>query len=516
MTLYIGLNPQGGQVTAASHPPGPRRPLPVVVVRIDLPGGAAYVSDAPYLDVAAEILAEVRLAADVTLERSVSTVLWGGQTRIGIGAVELHNDDGALDHLILAPPAGAAIDVFFGHDDTPWAEMSHVATAVVDHVSAVGERRVRLVVLDARARLRQPLQSETYTSGALEGRLIPVLLGHGHSIPSVPADPPNLRYGTHDAAGLTTHAVRNRGAAMTVTTQWEAYSVGEIHGHRFLVGLGDGARVTVDATAPDWSTYDADSLPGIVGALVEGRLGWPAAEIDYAGLEALATELGDPTFGDWHDAHIEVDRVLDAVADSFVGWWYVDLDGVLRFDRLRVPAGEPAFVITETELVGEIEPEQDTMPGLSTRVEGVRNAHVHAESELAGSVRETAFGALLQREYRETTEFDVHPSFGRAVGADRPSRHTRYADAASVSAEAARRETLTKNPALWYRGAIELGVIEAAMLQPGTVVSAVVRDRVTGEPRYGLDGRLMVLTDLRLVAGRGRVEFRAWAPLEGI
>lgn len=544
MTVTISHSPQGGTITAAAVRVPPRRPLPVVLVRLDVGEDSFWFSDNPWIDTAEGIQSDTKLARGVSIERRVTTPYWGsGRSRFGLGQIELINADGDLDFLLflIAHAGGADAWLYLGDDATLLESMHLIARAKIERPTTQGESVLRLVCIDGAAELRKAIITSRFTSGPQDGQLLPVLFGKAWSIASVAADPPKLRFGTHHVTGLTTHLVRNRGAQLTKGVAWDDYSSGQIHGHAMLSGIGDNARITCDATSPAFGSYAADSLPGIVGALVEGLMGWDSSRIDYDGLEALATELDNPTLGGWYASPVEASRVLDDIAASIGGWWYVDLLGVLHMDRLRAPAGDPVFHLTEDELVGEVQVSHDAMSGLSDAVLGMRNQHVHAASELGGSVQGSDIGATLQRAFRARVPFEVHPIYQRAESRMAPSAMsasaliedaarppaaradldesgmpTMLADEKSVTDEASRREAIAAVPGWWIEGTAELTSIDAATLMPGTEVAVTVTDLRSGEPRLTLDARLAVVIAVTAEAGdsRAKLVLRAMDELE--
>lgn len=534
--------------------------IPVVLVRIDVPEavlGAAWdserawddeyawddalfvtdggttslwFSDGRYVSTADGIVASARLANEIAFSRRATTVFWGGgRAAQGMGAIELINTDGALDGLLSMRWRRAVVTVFLGYDGDAVASLTRAARGVIERVESVGEQSLRIVVADAASELDVPFLTATYTTGELAGTLIPCVLGYCVSIPALYTGAPTLTYSIHEGGtwlvdALTfRHAVYDEGAALTPSTQWTALDSGEQHGFTLLQSTA--GTITADATGPssNGNVFSARTLYYIVEYALCTRRGWDSSRVDFAGITSLQAELGTTWFGRWISGSTTYAELLTELADSFGGWCYIDTAGQVRFDRLRMPAGSPALALDETNIVGEIQIEFDTAPGLSDAVLGMRNWYVFDASALAGSVRDTATGVALRKPFRTRAQFTVDDAYASRRSAAPAVRRTLQNDARQttttepesgmptslmavghVSAEAARRAALYAGPRWWYRVRAVLAATEAATLERGSII------RLTA-PRHGLDaGRLLVVIGVDGRVGDGIVDLLLW------
>lgn len=534
--------------------------VPVVLVRIDVPSavlGAAWDSerawdddfawddiafvteggttslwfaDGRYVSSTDGIVASARLANEITFSRRATTAFWGGgRAAQGMGAIELINTDGALDGLLSMRWRRAVVTVYLGFDSDAVSALTRAARGVIERVESVGEQSLRIVVADAASELDVPFLTATYTTGELAGSLIPCVLGYCVSIPALHTGAPTLTYSIHDGGtyavdALTSrHGVYDSGAQLTVGTQWTALDSGDQHGFTLLQSTA--GAITADATGPattgSWLT--ARTLYYIVGYALCTRLGWDSSRVDFAGITSLQAELGTTWFGRWISGSTTYAELLTELADSFGGWCYIDTAGQVRFDRLRMPSGSPVLELDEHNLVGDIQIEFDTAPGLSDAVLGMRNWYVFDASALAGSVRDTATGVALRKPFRTRAQFAVDDAYASRRSAAPTVRRTLQNDARQttttepesgmpsalmavghVSAEAARRAALYAGPRWWYRVRAVLDATDAATLERGAVVQLTA-------PRHGLDaGRLLVVIGVDGRVGDGVVDLLLW------
>lgn len=518
--------------------PPPRRPLPVVLLELQIPDeDPLYISDVGYHDFAAGVVALPRLGKAITFERRISTIFWGGgQSGASLGAIEIINEDGALDWLLARDLRNLPLTIYVGDDATALASMTVAASAMVDRPESIGESALRLVIADAGLALRQPVQTNNYASGDQAGRPQPVLFGLCLSIPALltqynAVGGPALSF--HDGTGFSVSAVYDQGAALTATTQWVTYNSAPHHGIRLNQSMA--GRITADAYGPIYASSFLSSYIRSIVPHVLDRVGF--TDFSQTALNDLSTELGATYhMGYFADGSVTAAAILDQIADSISGYWYVDRLGQFQIDRLRLPSGSPVLDITEVELKGEVSITLDVAPGLTTTVCSGRNWHVHGPSELAGSIRNGANGALLMKDYRFRVPFDVHPVYAGAIGGAGGTREAavvpwgRQASAGSsvtrppsdaghgtllvgvtgAASEATYRGTLFEQPRWFYDCSVELSAVDAATLDPGVCMTLTVTDLKTGEARYELDQRLLRVVRVRGVLGDGRVDLTLW------
>jgi|GEM_PF-4156726 len=504
-----------------------RRGLRTVLVEVDAPGGRRWFSDGRFAHLDSGLVAEPRIGGEIRFQRRAALAFWGsGRAVYGIGSVELINADRALDAWMFTPLRGSIVRVYFGPPDAPIAAMLLVARAVIERVEGVGESAVRLVLSDAAAELDVPIQTETYTSGPQQGRLLPVTLGQCNSVPALHTGAPTLRFAVHDSGAAASlgglsgiSAVYDSGVLLTTGAQWSAASVGQEHG--FLLNQATAGRITALVRGPstELSPFAPGRLHRIVEALLVLRRGWSISRLNFAGLLSLHFE-SQALLGRFVDSSLTYSQLLTEIADSLSAWWWIAPDGVFHLARWRVPSGSPVMTIDSNSIEGEVQPEFDAAPGLADAVLTSRNWHQHAPSELAGSVRDTDFGAALSRAYRFATLFVVDDEYSSArggLGTDRLDTRSGSGDVSRPAAdagmptllqsganEAAYRATLYSEPRWFWRLTVLLDADAAVTLQPGDVVLLKV-------DAFGLEaGQLLCVADVQGTLGEGRVQLLLW------
>lgn len=510
----------------------PRVPLPVVLVRTEVAEDTyAYYSDVRYVDAGVGLVADPRLGREITFERRVTTLFWGGgSSRAALGDIELTNTDGGLDALVFTDLRDHPVWVYLGRDDQPFEDFVLVGKSIVERVETTGESAVRIVLADLAARFARAVSQTVYTGGNQAGRTRPVTLGTPLSVPALATDIVNLRFATHYDAGAEVLTVYDRGVALTPTTQWITYETSPNFG--FELQQSTAGRITANTQCDRINaSYGYGALPNVVPALLAVGDALPGLGGGIGtDLEALQDELGEGfEIGYWIDGSVTFSAVLDDIADSFGGYWFVDLTGDLRMGRLSLPAGDPVLALTDVELAGEVTVRFDTAPGLSDVITGGRNWHVHTPDELADSVRDTEAGIAFTKDYRLRATFTLPAVYSRsqkAVGGSREtggrsingSRRTSsdigtptlIAGKFGLADEAARRAIDWAAGRYWYDCPAQIDATQAALLMPGDCIALSTLASGEDGRRYGLDATLLRTIGVRGVVGRQRVELTLW------
>lgn len=495
-----------------------------ILIAVDAPSGTRWFSDGRFVDWDSGLVAEPRIAGEIRLQRRASLPFWGGgKTVYGIGSIELVNADGALTPWMFSDLKGVVVRVFFGAPDTALPAMLRVGRALIDRVVGVGESAVRLVLSDAASELDDQWQTATYTSGPLQGRLLPSVIGQCLSVPAQHTGAPSQVFSVHDsgaapaAGGLSQIAeVYDRGVTLTPGTQWAASSVGQQHG--FTLNQSTAGRITAFVRGPsvDPSPFAFGRVHRVVEYALAVRRGWPSSRIDLDALTALHVETF-ALLGRYVDSSVTYAQLFTEIGDSLSAWWWIDADGRFQMRRWHLPSGAPVLTIDSNSIDGEVQPEFDAAPGLADAVLSARNWHVHSPDELATSVRDTAAGVALTRAYRNATPFAVHDQYAHARGARGTDRLSADSDTSRPPAdfgmptllqsgvnEAAHRASLYAQPMWFWRVAAWMEAEAAASLQPGDVV-------MLKADCYGLDdGQLMRVVDVQCVLGEGRADLLLW------
>lgn len=468
---------------------------------------------------------EARIEESISYQLRVSTIFWGGgRSTCGVGEIILVNTDHALDSLLFDYDyIGGECLIRYGWDTLAF-------TGIIQNVATRGEGRVALTISDKSHIFERGIAQNLYASGEHVGRIMPVTVGRCYSVPALLTDAANLRFSFHDTTAVVPSTVRDQGVVLTPNTQWESVNVPPHHGFRLL--QASAGRITCDV------------LQGTDGSIAEcitqllQRLqfsSYVASEIN--GLNSLYSFQG--RMGLYIDGAMTYRAAFDLIADSIGGYWYCDREGYFRIRRLELPSTSPDLILDDTDLVGDVEVEFDAAPGLTTTLCALRNWHVHGPSELAGSVRDTAIGALLMKDYRFRTSFTPHPIYqaGQGLtgarrdvpqstlvrptlspsigGAQRPeSDHgqgTLFAMSLSCNQEANRRATLYGGPRYFWRVRSIIGATGVLTLRPGQTVQITVRRSSKGTV-FGLVDHRLLLIGIRGEIGSNIAELTLWGP----
>lgn len=256
--------------------------LPVVVVKMEVsPGVFRYFADAAYVtaqtDTPASTSFEPRLIGKITWSRSASVYVWGrNRSDSGIGAIDMVNADGALDALLIdGTLKGRTVQIYTGRQDKPFSAFDLVASVIIDDISAVGERVLRITSLGKLSKLNVPAQSLAYASGTVDdsavGRLRPISIGQPLSVPAVLVDSVDYEYDVHDSADYGGVAlVRDGGFPLTEGVGWKvAPGAGRFGFERLALPT---SRIVADVLGQ--SVVVADVIPPAVGDFDAGLTGW--------------------------------------------------------------------------------------------------------------------------------------------------------------------------------------------------------------------------------------------------
>lgn len=153
------------------------------------------------------------------------------------------------------------------------------------------------------------------------------------------------------------------------------------------------------------------------------------AESDFTDADATAIQqkyvytMG----GCWPRAE-SIANILNDYAQSWCGWWYFDTDDKFRIGRLKGPDAAASLTLTSDMIFGDVVPDIDRAPGLSSIVAGQRNWAPYADDELVpvGASMTAATRADLQKEFRirASGAGTLAPEYAHAVGASSMGRCT--------------------------------------------------------------------------------------------
>lgn len=392
----------------------------VVLVHLHLAGRDKhyYWSDAAYTDWSAYRCYDPRIVGEISYRRGVSCILWGGKALDnGLGVIELANDDGALDELVMGDQSGGTVQVSIVAAGDPISSATLVATVDVARVEARGERAVRIVTESVLRRLDRPFAG-LYTAGdahdppaSLVGKPKPWALGRPLSCPIVLVNPVDFEYDVHDQGGWAVAKVRDGGIELSTPAGWIVSTTTGVQGVELQY---QPISAVVADVVVDGPLTLADAISTVIARANE-------YEIDVA-LDSTLSDLDEACpwpVSVWVDTATTFLQVLTSLLDSVCGWMVPNAEGGISLGRLHLPdpEAEPDLVIDEVSLAGDIEILPDAAPGLSTTFAGQRNYRVYADSELADDVT-SADRTLLTADYRlrRTASTGVTAELGVVAG----------------------------------------------------------------------------------------------------
>lgn len=501
----------------------PVNALPRVLIQMGEGASAVYFSDGRWVDPVAGIVAKPRLNKTVTFEKRIGTAFWNssGRSSAAVGSIELINSDRKLDYLAYEDQKDKVVLVRAGWDDLPIGESVVIARGLVSKVEMVGEDLIRIVVADATKEIDKPIQTVTIPSGQLAGQKYPVTVGRVLQVPSIQTGSPDLKFSYSDGAvidigiaGLApapqvVSEVRDSGVLLTNGTQWNTLNTSPDFG--VVLNQATSGRVTalVVGEGPEFSTIFNARIRNVIYTTLF-RAGFSAARALPENLSSL--QLSNLGFiGKFANEGESCSQVMDEIADSVGGWWLIDSDGVFDIGRLQMPSGDPDLYVTKATLRSEIQYDPDLAPGLSDSLLAGRNVQPLSENEQAGSVRDTAEGALQRREFRIQSYFSVHSSYAAAIASRASSRDRGERQVGMptlwqslAAAELSHRASLYSGPRGFYRFQVVMQPDRIAALK----LHSVIRLEMSGaNGPYTRDGRLIAM---RGEAGKDLVELTMW------
>lgn len=171
--------------------------------------------------------------------------------------------------------------------------------------------------------------------------------------------------------------------------------------------------------------------------------------VNESAISALSVGLDKYALGLYADEPVTAISVLRQALDAWSGWVSATRDGRLTVGRIGVRGGRGSIRLGRGQVIS-VQRRQDTAPGLSTRMAGLRNYRVHGDGEIAGSVS-GELRAELREEYQINVTSAVMPAaYRHAEGA--PPRPTLIQQTInSVGRAAGYAGTLfAQGPFTWY------------------------------------------------------------------
>jgi hypothetical protein len=368
------------------------------------------------------------------------------------GQIVIAAGDGVLDSAIKNfAVAGRSVRVYRGPRSTPttanFSSFSQILSALATGWTQ-DENQVTIDLRDTGFRLDQPLQSNLYAgTGGAEGdsqwlgKPKPCLFGFRRNITPDLIDTGNLVYRVHFRAMQEVTAVRDLGAALTFSDDYDTYAdliAASLSGGDYATCLADGllrietsaTQLTVDAKGDNTGGY-VDTHAGIARRVLSDMAalnpsdyiassfgGWPGGT---AGLFYSSSDA--PTCAD----------ALDRLSASIAGWWGPQRDGRIVGGALFDPSafGADLFLaledfITLSDIRGSVQlltlptvGSGTALPRYRQRVGYQQIETVQSGSDLAGTVS-ASDRAYYSQESRSVTAIDTTVQTRYPLAADYP------------------------------------------------------------------------------------------------
>jgi len=309
-----------------------------------------------------------RMLEFVNLERhAVADGKTFGPTDTSPAVLRIANPDGLYDDW---KSYGGAAAVFRLADSTTqdYDTTTVIATLRILRIEADFEE-VRLHLEDRSAETDQDIQTDLYAgtnSGStgveglpsdLKGKPRPDAFGYVFQVPLPWANESalileldsqrieNIADGNvYDGlVGLTRGTSRANLAALQAGTPtagtFDYYLGGSEDGAYIKLGSAPNYSITADIEGKAPSGTFLNTPAELFDWILQNRAGVAYTDISAADLTALATDA-PYDLGIWLDTQTSVRAVLDLIAASLPGYWYVDALGVYHIKQLRDPSGE--------------------------------------------------------------------------------------------------------------------------------------------------------------------------------
>lgn len=333
-----------------------------------------------------------------------------------------------------SPPAYADFDLLFAASMAGWSTESESELVI-----ALGGSRLRL---DAPAQPRAYLGTGGAEGGSSwTGVSMPDNYGRVRNVAGDLIDTTNLVYRVHSRAVRAISAVRDLGADLTATSDYQTYAdlvAASLSSGQYATCLAEGlfrlhskladAVITCDVDgdvdeAGSWAETHAEIARRILlrGGVASGDIatlafasGWPAGTAKLS-LPSTATGGRGPTVAD----------TLDRLSGSVAGWWREDRAGRISIGRVKPPSSvESVLSIPETSFRDRIQ--EVRLPRPPRAVQRVTWRRIETvQDRFAGGLAE-ATQALYRQQWREASDSDSDIATRYPYASDPPLHETLF------------------------------------------------------------------------------------------
>lgn len=292
----------------------------VMLAELEHSNGTVQVADLPYLAPVADDLADPTYIDVLVDTVGISTRIDG---LIEIGDITLRND-GELDEWLGYQFRGYSVRLLLG--DMRWSRTDFrvVATAINAGIQSARRGRIVMRVTDSSAALDEPIATGELSNG---GGPVPLLLGRVFNVPATRDRTDTLHYRA-SYLPLVSVTARDIGNIVPMTA--------DLPGGGFTLDNrpGSGSQITAEV-------HERHDIP-------MSMLQWVANHYGYE--IAPATSLPDVAVGYYSNGETSGRRILDALANSLGGAWFVDALGRIDMRVIDAPPAEPDAVISSDDV----------------------------------------------------------------------------------------------------------------------------------------------------------------------
>ncbi|MBW8034226.1 MAG: hypothetical protein FVQ79_00735 [Planctomycetes bacterium] len=360
---------------------------------------AQYYSDHGFTsepgDMPADQYFEANVNQPLLFSRNMISDRIGGFVVLNNGAVELNNNDGALDSLLQTHGIdGRRVVVKVGRPDFNYDDFGVIFDGIASGWDS-DEKVLRISLFDKLRHLERPIQPNTYfgTGGIeggddLKGKPKPLCFGEVFNIPAIQVDTANLIYQVHDGQINNVVAVYDRGVALAKvggTPVGGEYSEDVVNG-TFTLGGSPAGTVTADVRGsadPGYVVVTSD----IVKHIIKTYGGLKDVDLD---LNSFLIFFNDNTasVGIWLDTsqHI-INDVINELMIGVGGFFGSDRFGKAQVGVFNSPSGQPKFTYTDEEISDiEQEPLPSSVNPAAWRIGVGYKRSYTVQTDIAGSV----------------------------------------------------------------------------------------------------------------------------------
>lgn len=303
-----------------------------------------------------------------TLSRHIGSA-FGSETSATIGAIDIANDDGAIDSWLYDSWSGRDITIYFGDiswDLTDIKARGVIFTGKVENFQIIDDTKARLTIRDRLAELDKAIMTDTLGTTDNPDELKPLALGTCLNVTPVLIDASTHKYKVHDGQvnDVATTYYKN-GKAITSPTLSKDNTNGE-----FTLASDPDGTLTVDVEGVFTGGAHLTKPGELFKEVVKTYGGLVDADLDTASITAYDTGMtGTIEAGVFIKGRSNILSVLDELITFRLGWYGFNRAGLLSMGILVDPSGETAtFSLDDGMTYGSIRIKRDGVPRWKTTI----------------------------------------------------------------------------------------------------------------------------------------------------